>query len=261
MAKQKLTKEERALKRAETIYEECKEQFNLHGDNDEQISQLIDMCCDIQCEICSKSDEIKINNFDKAEELIRIDKPTWMEFVNMTAKKYYGRLNDKAVDKYEEMCDNKRYIANLKQSFYDTYLTDNTLKVIDENESASYDFDNEENREFQTLMEDSAKIRDYINNSLYKRYKSIYMCAFYLSEGALKYADFKDLVDWRYYENSTDEKYPDRAKKIFEKFDRFIRLTNKYSGERGAAQLGELCSEYGLTYDLHTPQGNKNMLD
>lgn len=258
--KKKMSKLERKLQKSKEIYDLVSSEHGLNGTVNEQISQIIDLCCDIQCEICNNSDKIKIDNFDKAMELIHIDKATWLEFVNISAKKYYGRLNDKAVDKYEETCNSKRHIVNLKQSFYDSYLTDNVLRVVDENNKQTYNFDNEENIEFQTLMENSAKIRDYINNSLYKRYKTFYQCVYYLTEGEMKYGEFKDLVDWRYYENSGNEKYPDRAKKIFERFNRMIRLYNKYSNEKHNTQLSNMCKEFGINYSLSTPQ-NMNEID
>lgn len=247
----KLTKEEKKLKRSKEIYERIKDELGLNGDTNEQIGQLIQECCAIQHEICGNSDQIKITNFEKALELIQIDKPTWMEFVNITAKKYYGRLKEKAVYKYEDMCQTKRHIANLKQSFYDSYLSDNPLKVVDEYDKQTYDFDNSENKEFEKLMEDSAKIRDFINNTLYRRYKDLYQCAYYLTEGEIKYAEFKDMVDWQCYIDSEDPKYPDRAWKIFEKFNRMIRLFDKYSNENSENHLTDMIHEFGLSFELH----------
>ena len=129
---EKNKKIEKKLKRSKEIYERVKDELGLNGSVNEQIGQLILECCDIQHEICNQADTIKITNFDKALELIQIDKGTWNEFVNITAKKYYGRLKDKAVDKYEDDCHKRRHIANLKQSFYDSYLSDEPLKVLDE---------------------------------------------------------------------------------------------------------------------------------
>lgn len=250
----KLSKLERKLQKAKEIYETIKDEVGLNGDTNEQIGQLIQLCCELQHKICGESDKIKIDNFESAQNLIHIDKPTWMEFVNITAKKFYGRLNEKAVDKYEEMCNERRHIANLKQSFYDSYLSDNPLKVIEDEDNQSYEFDNEENKEFQNLMEDSAKIRDFINHTLYKQYKTYYLCAFYLSEGELKYGDFKDMVDWQCYIESDDPKYPDKAYKIFEKFNRMIRLFDKYSNENSEKHLNDMKYEFGLTFELHTEQ-------
>lgn len=250
----KMTKEERKLKRSKEIYERVKDELGLNGSTNEQIEQLIKECCDIQHEICKNADTIKIDNFERALELIQIDKSTWMEFVNITAKKYYGHLKEKAVDKYENMCQSKRHIANLKQSFYDSYLSDNPLKVVDEYDKQTYDFDNFENKEFEKLMEDSAKIRDYINNILNKRYKDLYQCAYYLTEGELEYKDFKDIVDWQCYVESEDPKYPDRAWKIFEKFNRMIRLFNKYANENSEKHLNDMKHEFGLTFELRSEQ-------
>lgn len=250
----KISKKQQKLNRAKEIYEMVKDELGLNGSANDQIGQLILECCSIQHEICKQSDIIKIENFDKALELIQIDKATWNEFVNITAKKYYGKLREKTLDKYEDDCHKRRHIANLKQSFYDSYLSDNPLKVLDENDKQTYEFDNEENKEFETLMENSAKIKDYINSNLYVRYKMLYKCAFYLSDGELEYKDFKDMVDWQCYIDSDDPKYPDRAWKIFEKFNRMIRLFDKYSNENSKKHLNDMKYEFGLTFELHTEQ-------
>ena len=127
-----MTKEERKLKRSKEIYERIKDEIGLNGSTNEQIGQLIQEACKLQLEINEKNNSITESGYEKAIELIKIDKPTWNEFVNLTAKKYYGRLNEKQVDKYEETCSSKRHIINLKQSFFDSYLSDNPLKVVDE---------------------------------------------------------------------------------------------------------------------------------
>lgn len=248
--KKKLSKEERKLYRAKEIYERVKDDIGLNGDTNEQIGQLIQECCNIQKEISEKNDIINKVNFEKASEFIRIDRATWSEFVNLTAKKYYGRLGEKQVDKYEDTCQTKRHIANLKQSFYDSYLSDRPLKVLDETNNQSYDFDNEENKEFQDLMEETAKIKDYIVNILMPKYKTMYNCAFHLTEGTIKYSEFKDMVDWQCYVDSEDPNYPDKAWKVFEKFNRMIRLFDKYSNENSDKHLNDMKHEFGLTFEL-----------
>lgn len=249
-----MSKEERALKRSKEIYERIKDEIGLNGSINDQIGQLVKECIEIQKEINLKNKEITEIGFDKALELITIDKPTWNEFVNITAKKYYGRLKDKAVDKYEDMCHTKRHIVNLKQSFYDTYLSDNTLKVLDESDKQSYSFDNEENKEFENLMEENAKIKDYIISTLQVRYKHMYYCAYYLTEGEMKFPEFKDLVNYQAYIESDDPKMPDKAWKLFEKFNNMVRLFTKYINEDFSSHISDLRKEFGLSYSLSSEQ-------
>ena len=250
----KMTKEERKLKRSKEIYERVKDELGLNGDANEQIGQLIQEACKVQLDINEKNNTITESGYEKALELIKIDKPTWNEFVNLTAKKYYGRLNEKQVDKYEETCSSKRHIINLKQSFFDSYLSDNPLKVVDEYDKQSYNFDNEENKEFSDLLEDNAKIKDFIVSTLNNRFRDLHKCAFYLSEGELKESEFRELVQFECYKDSDDEKHPDKLWKLFERFNKMARLMDKYSNENISEHIGNMCKEFGIFYSLHTEQ-------
>ena len=58
-------------------------------------------------------------------------------------------------------------------------------------------FQNEENKEFSDLLEDNAKIKDFIVSTLNNRFKDLYKCAFYLTEGEMKFTEFKDLVNYQ----------------------------------------------------------------
>lgn len=249
-----MTKEERKLKRSKEIYERIKDEIGLNGSINEQIGQLIQEACKLQLEINEKNNSITESGYERALELIKIDKPTWNEFVNLTAKKYYGRLNENQVNKYEETCISKRHIINLKQSFFDSYLSDNPLKVVDEYDNQSYNFDNEENKEFSDLLEDNAKIKDFIVSTLNNRFKDLYKCAFYLTEGELKESEFRELVQFECYKDSDDEKHPDKLWKLFERFNKMARLLNKYNNENISDHLGSMCKEFGLSYSLSSEQ-------
>lgn len=249
-----MTKEERKLKRSKEIYERIKDEIGLNGSINEQIGQLIQEACKLQLEINEKNNLITESGYEKALELIKIDKPTWNEFVNLTAKKYYGRLNENQVNKYEETCSSKRHIINLKQSFFDSYLSDNPLKVVDEYDNQSYNFDNEENKEFSDLLEDNAKIKDFIVSTLNNRFKDLYKCAFYLTEGELKESEFRELVQFECYKDSDDEKHPDKLWKLFERFNKMSRLLNKYNNENISDHLCSMCKEFGLSYSLSSEQ-------
>ena len=249
-----MSKEERALKRSKEIYERIKDEIGLNGSINEQIGQLIKKACEVQLEINEKNNSITESGYEKALELIKIDKPTWNEFVNLTAKKYYGRLNENQVNKYEETCIFKRHIINLKQSFFDSYLSDNPLKVVDEYDNQSYNFDNEENKEFSDLLEDNAKIKDFIVSTLNNRFKDLYKCAFYLTEGEMPLKEFKDLVNYQAYIESDDPKMPDKAWKLFEKFNNMVRLFTKYTNEDFSSHISDLRKEFGLSYSLSSEQ-------
>ena len=250
--KKELTEEEKHLKmmdKCKPFYEAFKDELNLEGDEIGQVHQLVKAGCDLQCEICTEADKIKIDGYEKAQEILTIDKPTWSEFVKTVAKKMYGNLSEKALDKMNESIEFKLYLSNLRQAFLESYLSDEDMKIVDEAGNSDNRFDETENSEFQQLIEEYAKIRDYINSVLYKRYDGLAKAAYFITDGKLKKSDFKDIVDWEYYKDSENPDYPSRSWGIYNKFNRMYRLLNDYEFD----QLDDLGYEFGLDISLKTP--------
>lgn len=254
MAKKRkqLTEEEKHLKlmdKCKPFYEELKNELNLEGDTINQIHQLVIAGCDLQRQICTEADKINIDGFEKAQEMLTIDKSTWSEFVKTVAKKMYGNLSEKSLEKMNESICLKRYLSNLRQSFYDSYLSDEDMKIVDESGESNFNFDEIEDKDFANHIEENAKIRDYINSVLYKRYDSLSKAAYFITDGKVKRTDFKDLVDWEYYKDSDNPKYPSRSWNIYNRFSRMYRLLSEYEFD----QLEELDYEFGYKIELQTP--------
>lgn len=253
MAKKRkeLTEEEKHLKmmdKCRPFYEAFKDELNLEGDEIGQIHQLVKAGCELQCQICTEADKINIDGFEKAQEMLTIDKGTWSEFVKTVAKKMYGNLSEKSLEKMNESIELKRYLSNLRQSFYDSYLADENMKIVDESGESDFKFDEIEDQDFAKHIEENAKIRDYINNVLYKRYDSMAKAAYFITDGKIKKADFKDLVDWEYYKDSENPKYPSRSWTIYNKFNRMYRLLSQYEFD----QIEDLDYEFGCNIELGT---------
>lgn len=250
--KKELSEEEKHLKqmdKCKPFYEAFKDELHLDGDEVGQIHQLVKAGCELQYQICQESDKIKINGFEQAQTMLTIDKSTWSEFVKITAKKMYGNLSEKSVEKMNEKIESKRYLTNLQNAFYDSYLADEELKIVDEAGDSDVKFDRTEDKEFAALIEEYAKIRDYINSVLYKRYDGISKAAYFITDGKLKKTDFKDLVDWEYYKDSEDPNYPSRSWQIYNKFARMYRLLTNYEFD----QTEDLDYEFGYKVELTTP--------
>ena len=115
-------------------------------------------------------------------------------------------------------------------------------------------FDEEElftDEEFEKIMEDSAKKREYINKVLYGQYKTYAKAAEYITKLELTYGKFKQLVDWEYYKEGgyPSPTTPAKLWSIFNRFNESIRLVNKY----GFTQQDGLCKEFGLNIELVKP--------
>lgn len=242
-------KHQKMMEKCKVFYEKYKNELQLNGDEIDQIHQLVDAGNELQGQICTEADKVNLDGFDKAKNLLTIDKATWGEFVKIVAKKLYGRLSEKALDKLNNSIELKHYLANLRQTFLESYLADEKMKVVDESGDSDVNFDESENSDFQNLLEEYAKIRDYINNVLYKRYNELAMAAYFITNGKIKRAEFKDLVDWEHYKDSEDPKYPSRSWKIYDRFNRMVRLMNEYEFN----QIKDLNYEFGIYPEISTP--------
>ena len=122
MAKVKLSKEERQKKKLQKVYNRVDSELQLAGkDTAEKMHILVDAACDVQAEICKVSDSIKINDLETVQELTQIDKSTWLDFVRIASLKNVGKLQEKAISKFEEDFEQRLFITNLRKSFLESF--------------------------------------------------------------------------------------------------------------------------------------------
>lgn len=260
MAKKKkknLTPEEEKqikLEKLKKFYDNACEEFDLENKNViEQIHILVDAADKLMCEICSMSDDIKINDFEKAKELTPIDKKTYLDFVNICALKNNDALKEKAISRFEEDFGQRLFITNLRHSFLESYMNGDELKITDEDNEEYKPFTDYKSEEFDEIMQDSAKKREYLNTVLWKKYKSIAKAAEYITELELSYKDFKNLVDWQHYAEGGYPS-PTSPSKIWAIFDRFNYAHRTLSRWGYEDTSNELKKEFGLQVSEHTPQ-------
>lgn len=254
--KQNLTEEEEKqlkLQKLSVYYEAANDEFGLDGHTlTEQIHILVDACDSLHGEICAMSDDIKINDLTKAQELTPIDKKTYLDFVNICALKNNDKLKEKAISRFEEDFNKRLFITNLRHSFLNSYMNGEDLKITDEDNEEYEPFTDYKSEEFDEIMQDSAKKREYLNTVLWKKYKNIAKAAEYLTELELTYKDFKNLVDWQHYVNGgyPSPKSPSKIWAIFDKFNYAHRLLNKYAYND---TINDLNYEFGLEVSETTP--------
>jgi len=250
-------KKERKLQKLYIYYAKADSELNLAGkDINIQVQNLVTACLDIQAEICKSSDSIKIDDLNKIKDITNIDKKTYMDFVNICALKNNDKLKEKAIQKFESDFENRLVIANLRHSFLESYMSGNELKITDGDNYEYKPFADYKSEEFEKIMEDSAKKREYINKTLYGQYKTYAKAAEYITKLELTYGKFKQLVDWEYYK---DGGYPSPATpaklwSIFNRFNESIRLLDKY----GFNQQNGLNKEFGMNIELVTPHPVKH---
>ena len=235
------------LKKLKKYYERADEELHLSDKSvNEQVHILVDTCDNIQGEICRMSDDIKITDLLKVQELTPIDKTTYLEFVKICMLKNNGKLKDKAVAKFTDDFYRRLFITNLRHSFLQSYMGDEgELKITDEDNEEYVPFTDYQSDEFNKIMQDSATKRDYLNNILWKRYKDFAKAAEYITELALPYKDFKNLVDWQHYKDGgyPTEKSPSKIWAIFDKFNYAHRMLTKWGYNE---TTNELNYEFGL---------------
>ena len=252
MAKKQLTEEqkkEKKLQKLASVYSEADGELNIAGKPiNEQVHILVDTCVAIQHEICAMSDSIKIDDLLKVQDITDIDKKTYLDFVNICALKNNDKLKEKAIAKFENDFNNRLFISNLRHAFLESYMSGNDLKITDDSNYEYKPFSDYKSDEFEKIMEDSAKKREYINKVLYKRYKGFAQAAEYITKLDLSYAKFKQLVDWEVYRDGgyPAPTTPGRLWSIFNKYNDAMRLMNQYE----FTQQNELNNEFGLHIKL-----------
>jgi len=258
MAKKKknLTPEEEKQIKKEKLkkfYDAFDEQLSLKNKEViDQVHDLVDLADELMCEICSMSDDIKINDLAKVQELTPIDKKTYLDFVNICALKNNDALKEKAVGRFEEDFAKRLFITNLRHSFLESYMNGDELHITDEDNEEYKPFTDYKSDEFDAIMQDSAKKREYLNTVLWKQYKSIAKAAEYITDCELEYKDFKNLVDWQHYKDGgyPSPTSPSKIWAIFNKFNYAHRTLTKWGYEYTADNLK---NEFGLAIMETTP--------
>ena len=259
--KKDLTQEEEnqiKLEKLKKVYDEISDEYNLEGkDIIEQIHILVDVADDLMCEICSTSDDIKINDFEKVKEFTSIDKKTYLDFVNICALKNNDALKEKAISKFEEDFAQRLLITNLRHSFLESYMNGDELKITDEDNEEYKPFTDYKSDDFEQVMQDSAKKREYLNLVLWKKYKRIAKAAEYITKLELTYKDFKNLVDWQHYRDGgyPSPTSPSKIWAIFDRFNYAHRTLTKWGYENTA---NELKKEFGLNISENIPNPMKH---
>lgn len=254
--KQNLTEEEERqikLEKLKKFYDAVNEELQLDGhDVIDQVHMLVDAADELQSIICEQSDDIKINDFEKAKELTPLDKKTYLDFVNICAKKNNDALKEKAISKFEDDVAQRLFITNLRHSFLESYINGDELKITDEDNEEYKPFTDFTSNEFESIMQDSAKKREYINHVLYNRYKTLAKAAEYVTNLELASKDFKNLVDWQHYKDGgyPSPTSPSKVWSIFSKFNYTHRTLTKW-GYYDTAE--ELKNEFGLAVMEATP--------
>jgi len=253
--KKNLTPEEEKQLKLNSLkkhYDAANEQLGLEGhDVIDQVHMLIDAANELQSEICSMSDDIKINDLAKVQELTPIDKKTYLDFVNICSLKNNDKLQEKAIGKFEEDFAHRLFITNLRHTFLESYMNGDELKITDEENEEYKPFTDYESDEFLKIMEDSAKKREYLNLVLWKQYKSIAKAAEYITDLELNYKDFKNLSDWQYYKDGgyPSPTSPSKIWAIFNKWAYAYRLLSKYDYKK---TINDHEYEFGINCTLGT---------
>lgn len=244
------------MKKFRKVYKDLQKKYGLWGTTNDKIHKLIEIGCRLQSDICGKADLIKIDGFDRAKEIVgKIDKATWIEFVNIGVRKNFKTISERSQEKINSKIENHKFISGLKQAFIDSYLNTNNPQIIEDFDEVKINLEKCSNEEFASLINEHAEIRHYINDTLYKEYLKLKKAAYYITNGDISFGDFKNMVDWKYYEGwGLTGEYPDRCEKIFRKFARMLYLMTKYDMN----YINTLSENYGIEIKITNIEALKN---
>ena len=255
-------KKNNKLKKLARYYNDAKNELKLTGVIKDDVHALVMACIPIQKEICEKSDDIKINDLEKIQNITPIDKSTYLEFVRICSLKNAGKLKEKAVTKFEDDFANRLFTTNIRHSFLNSYMNDSPLKVTDPGNEEYAPFEDYESSDFNDIMDESAKKREYINLVLRAKYAAYSKAAQYITDLKLTHSEFKKLVDFEYYKEGgyPTDKTPSKTYTIFKKYNDAKRLMNEYGFSEEADKLDY---EFGLEVKLgeEHPQKHKWIID
>ena len=241
------------LNKLKKFYDAANESLQLEGKSvNEQVAILVNKCDELMSDICANSDQIKIDDFDKAKEITNIDKKTYLDFVRIVSLKNNGKLQEKAINKFENDFNDRLLSTNLRYAFLSSYMDDKQLHITDEDNKEYKPFTDYESEDFGEILEHSAKLREVLNLVLWKEYKNYAKAPEYITELELPYRDFKNLVDWQHYKDG-GYPFPTSPSKIWAIFNRFNsahRLLTKWGYENTS---NELKKEFGLVINEVTP--------
>lgn len=247
--KKQLTQEEekkKKLSKLEKFYNAANEELSLSSHTiKEQVAILVNKCDEMMNDICANSDEIKINDLQRVQELTKIDKKTYLDFVRIAALKNNGKLQEKAINKFEDDFNDRLLSTNLRHAFLSSYMDDKDLHITDEDNKEYKPFTDYQSDDFAEILEHSAKLREMLNLVLWKKYKDYAKAAEYITELELSYRDFKNLVDWQHYKEGgyPSPTSPSKIWAIFNKFNYSHRLLTKWGYDQ---TRDELNTEFGL---------------
>lgn len=209
------------LQKLKKVYDIINEELSLDvHDSIEQVHMLVDAGDKVLNEICIISDDIKLNDLCKAQELTPLDKKTYLDFVRICSLKNNDSLKDKAISKFEEDFSQKLFITNLRHSFLESFMSGYDLKITNEDNEEYKPFSDYKSDEFNAIMQDSAKKQEYINLVLKRKFKQLSKAAEYITQCELTPKDFKNLVDWQHYKDGCYPT-PTSPSKIWSVFDKF----------------------------------------
>jgi len=200
-------------------YSKMKKKYNFSDNGIAALHQIVDVCCEIQGEICGMADSIKIDMLKEAQEInkkyqegdISINKAVCVEMVSRASKSDTPKTQAR-IDKYAKRCNTLLYAASLRKSFCMSYFkNEKSIQVLDKTISIERgDLTNSDT--FYKLLNDAARVRYYIDNVLYAEYHNLAKAASYLTNGAINYTRLKKLVDYEYYAGHGEKgQYKDKA--------------------------------------------------
>lgn len=256
MKKKILSEEEknnRKLSKLERFYDYAKGDVELTGIPQDDVHNLVMRCVSIQNEINDVNDSIKIDDYEKVREFTEIDKTTYLEFVRICALKNNDKLHEKAITKFEKDFENRLLNTNLRYSFLNSYMSnDDDIKITDKKNEEFVQFNDYISEDFNKVIEESTKKREYINLTLRLQYSMYQKAAMYITKLELKPKEFKELVDFEVYKNGCypTPSTPAKLWTIFDKYARALKLMTAYK----FTQQDSLNEEFGLNVNMVQPK-------
>lgn len=229
-------------------------------DAKEQLREIVFGANSILTEICKNADKIKIDLLECVQETTPVESKQWVEFVQLATTMAKGEVSQKKLEKMNESFENSMFIVSLRKSFIDTYVNGDgseiQLPVKEQDIPLPNLPETESEPDFEKFLQQAVQIRTYINTVLWPAFRQFAEAAEHITDGRIKYYEFKDLVDWEHYKEGG---YPSENSKpklwsIIDRFNYASRLMLEFE----FPQIQELFKQFGMDVTLSAPHPSKD---
>lgn len=207
-------------------------------DQEDKLYKIIEKAVEVKSEIFEHKSHItedgvnvsklvnpNVTSIDNEEN--GIPKAEWNEFVKLAYKRTTpSGITEKMRDKYEQQLAKSQFITNLKASFFDSHIQNDSEPLIAENTSVNNalpKITTFTSSEFEKNLADAVEHKEKISLSLMPEYNQLVEAAMYVSDFKLSKGDIEMIVEV-HLEDKLYTQDPDKKPLLWGIIEKFCKI-------------------------------------